>query len=58
MSTVKVDLIESHDANYCFVEVDGKKICNIPTTKTKEIAHALELIFDAMDIENTEVRVR
>lgn len=54
MSKVKVEVYQNSD--YMNVVVDGKTACSTPNAATTTtIRRMLEIVFEAMDVENVEV---
>lgn len=58
MSKVKVELAKGPQ-HFVYISVDGKPVCSTPyVSNLEEIKRLLELVFEAMDIENVEVVIK
>lgn len=58
MSKVKVEIERGNDG-FLTIHVDSKRVCTTPTSSSlATLKHLLEIVFDAMDIENVEVVVK
>ena len=58
MSKVNVTLVEDSQCDVVYVNIDGEPTCSVPINSAKNLAQALELIFNKMDIENVNVKVK